>query len=91
MAIADVLEQYVRPHDYIVDFSCGANDFVPIVKDTCFANGVEVIFNHHNRRAYCDTGCGARYTTGSKQILISTNNSVPLIICALSAGFWSGI
>lgn len=41
-AIANVLEQYMRPYDCIVDFSCGANDFVPIVKDVCFANGYEV-------------------------------------------------
>ena len=32
----------MRPNDVIVDFSCGANEFVPIVKRWAAAQGLKV-------------------------------------------------
>lgn len=41
-AVAEILEMFLRPNDVIVDFSCGANEFVPLVKRWAARNGLKV-------------------------------------------------
>jgi hypothetical protein len=41
-AVAEILEQFMRPNDVVVDYSCGANEWVPMVKRWCHRAGFKV-------------------------------------------------
>jgi hypothetical protein len=41
-AVAEILEHFLRPNDVVVDYSCGANEFVPLVKRCAHRAGFKV-------------------------------------------------
>jgi hypothetical protein len=41
-AVAEILEHFLRPNDVVVDYSCGANEFVPLVKRWAHRAGFKV-------------------------------------------------
>lgn len=40
--IVNFVFQYMKPNDLIVDFSCGANDFLGMISDACKASHLKV-------------------------------------------------
>ena len=41
-AVVQRLQDFLLAGDTVVDFSCGANEFVPMVKETALKSGIEV-------------------------------------------------
>ncbi len=41
-AVVQRLQDFLRAGDTVVDFSCGANEFIPMVKESAFKSGIEV-------------------------------------------------